>query len=136
MATVLRKKLAEGSTGKRKSERRNVDGDGVHGLQCACQSDRPADTGGSRRGMERPVVLAGKCESDLVRKRGRGNRKERRAWGRNVPQSEHGELSDEELEFVQAVDQYKRENQRPFPRLTELLAILKKLGWCKNANRN
>ncbi|HQL24196.1 MAG TPA: hypothetical protein PKY95_07235, partial [candidate division Zixibacteria bacterium] len=76
-------------------------------------------------GMERPVVLAEKCRASLVRKRGRGNRKER-------PEADSGLLDNDELEFVMAVDEFKRANKIMFPRLTDYLFILRKLGWKKN----
>jgi len=61
----------------------------------------------------------------LVRKRGRGNRKER-------PEADSGLLDNDELEFVMAVDEFKRANKIMFPRLTDYLFILRKLGWKKN----
>lgn len=61
---------------------------------------------------------------ELKRKRGRGNRSER-------PKADNGIFSDEESEFVMAVDKFKRLNQCPFPRLTDYLFILKQLGWRK-----
>lgn len=57
----------------------------------------------------------------LKRKRGPGNRSER-------PKADNGIFSDEETEFVMAVDEFKRENKCPFPRLTDYLFILKLLG--------
>lgn len=63
-------------------------------------------------------------EKKLYRKRGAGIR--------NVPDAEKGVMDADELEFVQAVDIFKRVNNKPFPRLTELLTILKTLGWQKN----
>jgi predicted O-methyltransferase YrrM len=38
----------------------------------------------------------------------------------------------DEEEFIKAVDKYKRENNRPFPTLHETLHILKTLGYTKN----
>ena len=38
---------------------------------------------------------------------------------------------DEELEFMRAVEAYKRQKGRPFPALSELLEILRALGWRK-----
>ena len=37
----------------------------------------------------------------------------------------------EEEEFLAAVERYKRQKRRPFPALTELLAVLRSLGWSK-----
>lgn len=41
--------------------------------------------------------------------------------------------SDDEVEFLRAVEAYRRENRRPFPSLRELLAVLKSLGYEKAA---
>lgn len=38
---------------------------------------------------------------------------------------------DDEVEFLKAVDAYRTLNRRRFPALTELLAILKSLGYGK-----
>ena len=37
------------------------------------------------------------------------------------------------LEFITAVDRYKRVNQRPFPSWSEVLEILKELGYQRSA---
>ena len=37
----------------------------------------------------------------------------------------------DELEFMQAVDEYKRVNGRMFPTCSELLEVVRKLGYCK-----
>ncbi len=64
--------------------------------------------------------------SDLDRRRGPGIRREedRRA-------AEEGEMTDEQFEFVMAVDTYKRANNRPFPTLTEILEVIQALGYRK-----
>lgn len=41
------------------------------------------------------------------------------------------EYSDDEREFLLAVEKYKRERKRPFPALSEVLAIARSLGWRK-----
>jgi hypothetical protein len=41
------------------------------------------------------------------------------------------EMSDEVVEFITAVDEYKREHGRPFPGLSELFEIIKALGYAK-----
>jgi len=60
----------------------------------------------------------------LNRRRGPGHRRaeERRA-------AEEGEMTDEQFEFLMAIDRYKKENQRPFPTWTEVLEVLKALGY-------
>lgn len=35
----------------------------------------------------------------------------------------------EELRFMRAVERYKRENNRPYPTFTEILEVLKGLGY-------
>jgi hypothetical protein len=42
-------------------------------------------------------------------------------------------MSDEQFEFVMAIDQYKRQNARPFPSWTEVLEVIKALGYRKVA---
>ena len=37
----------------------------------------------------------------------------------------------EELEFIQALDEYKRKHERPFPSWSEVLHVLKSLGYSK-----
>ena len=41
------------------------------------------------------------------------------------------EYGDEETEFMLAMDQYKRANRRPFPTWSEVLEVLKALGYRK-----
>lgn len=37
--------------------------------------------------------------------------------------------SAEVLEFVTAIDEFKRKNQKPFPSWSEVLGVLRSLGW-------
>jgi hypothetical protein len=37
----------------------------------------------------------------------------------------------DEVEFIMAMDRYKREKKRPFPTWSEVLAVLRGLGWKK-----
>jgi len=46
---------------------------------------------------------------------------------------EEGDLTLEEIEFVRAVDRYKRKFNRPFPTWSEILAIVKELGYTKDS---
>jgi hypothetical protein len=39
------------------------------------------------------------------------------------------EMPPEVLEFIQAIDEYKRVNRRPFPTWSEVLEIVKTLGY-------
>ena len=64
----------------------------------------------------------------LNRRRGPGRRRtdERKA-------AEEGQMSDEQFEFLMAIDEYKRRNARPFPTWTEVLEVIKALGYRKVA---
>lgn len=64
----------------------------------------------------------------LSRRRGPGKRRadERKS-------AEEGQMSDEQFEFLMAIDEYKRKNTRPFPTWTEVLEVIKALGYRKVA---
>jgi hypothetical protein len=61
--------------------------------------------------------------------------KERRQQGerrRQVdPTTCEKDYSDEEIIFMKAMDQYKRSNRRPFPTWSEVLEVLRSLGYRK-----
>jgi len=44
-------------------------------------------------------------------------------------------MSDELLDFVLAVDEYKRVNSRPFPTWSEVFEVIRHLGYRKVAER-
>ena len=44
------------------------------------------------------------------------------------------DYSDEEIIFMKAMDQYKRDNRRPFPTWSEVLEVLYSLGYRKVAD--
>ena len=64
----------------------------------------------------------------LDRRRGPGRRRsdDRKA-------AEEGHMSDEQFEFLIAIDQYKTQNKRPFPTWTEVFEVIKALGYRKVA---
>jgi len=67
----------------------------------------------------------------LERRRGPGRRRcdlRRKA--------EEGEMTDELLEFVLAIDEYKRINKRPFPTWSEVFEVIRYLGYRKVADRS
>ncbi len=68
--------------------------------------------------------------SGLERRRGPGRRRSdlRRA-------AEEGELTGELLEFVMAIDEYKRVNNKPFPSWSEVFEVIRFLGYRKVAPR-
>ena len=61
----------------------------------------------------------------------------RRGPGKRLPDerksAEQGQMSDEQFEFLKAIEQYKRQNNRQFPTWTEVLEVVKALGYQKVA---
>jgi hypothetical protein len=62
----------------------------------------------------------------LERRRGPGRRR-----SEDRKSAEEGNMSDEQFEFLMAIDDYKRLNDRPFPTWTEVLEVVKAIGYCK-----
>lgn len=60
----------------------------------------------------------------LERRRGPGIRRseERKS-------AEEGEMTDEQFTFLMAIDKYKRQNNKPFPTWTEVLEVVKAIGY-------
>lgn len=104
--------------------------------RCDCTGDRrqkEADTNNPdfverRSGHERRENVVDR-RLGLDRRRGPGRRRseERKA-------AEEGQMSDEQFEFVMAIDEYKRANARPFPTWTEVLDVIKALGYRRVAD--
>lgn len=65
----------------------------------------------------------------LDRRRGPGRRR-----SDDRKSAEEGQMSDEQFQFVMAIDEYKRANSRPFPTWTEVLDVIKALGYRKVAD--
>ncbi len=65
-------------------------------------------------------------DTGLERRRGPGRRRTDFAKS-----AEEGEMTPEQFLFIQAIDAYKKVNQRPFPTWTEVLEVLRKLGYRK-----
>jgi len=66
----------------------------------------------------------------MDRRRGPGRRR-----GEVRRAAEEGEITGELLEFIMAVDEYKRTNDRPFPSWSEVFEIVQYLGYRKVAPR-
>ena len=64
----------------------------------------------------------------LDRRRGPGRRR-----SDDRKSAEEGNMSDEQFEFLMAIDHYKRVNDRPFPTWTEILEVIKAIGYRKVA---
>ena len=109
-------------------------------VQCAdAASVRPTDSGtlaapsqdgerraGDRRAGDRRAVVDRRCGFDRRRGPGRRRSEDRRS-------AEEGEMTDEQLEFIMGINEYKAVNHRPFPTWTEVLDIIKALGYRKVA---
>ena len=68
--------------------------------------------------------------SGMDRRRGPGRRR-----GEVRRAAEEGEISGELLEFIMAIDEYKRINERPFPTWSEVFEIVQYLGYRKVAEQ-
>ena len=68
------------------------------------------------------------------RKEGQERRKPQGERRRQVdPTTCERDYNDDEIEFMKAMDQYKRDNRRPFPTWSEVLEVLMSLGYRKVA---
>jgi hypothetical protein len=80
--------------------------------------------GNERRKRQIPVALdrrSGKDRRDGERRR------------QIDPTTCERDYNTEEIEFMKAMDQYKRDNRRPFPTWSEVLEVLRALGYRKVA---
>jgi hypothetical protein len=67
-----------------------------------------------------------------VERRGGKDRRNQGERRRQVdPTTCEKDYSDEEIIFMKAMDQYKRANRRPFPTWSEVLEVLRSLGYRK-----
>ncbi|GAB4110236.1 MAG: hypothetical protein Kow00105_18980 [Phycisphaeraceae bacterium] len=64
----------------------------------------------------------------LERRRGPGRRR-----SDFMKAAEEGEMTQEQFLFIKAIDAYKRVNDKPFPTWTEVLEVIRKLGYRKTA---
>ena len=82
-------------------------------------------------GPERRTKAERRSDTGLERRRGPGRRlaDDRRC-------AEEGEMNTEQFEFVMAIETYKKVNHRLYPTWTEILEIVRQLGYRKIAHRN
>lgn len=78
-----------------------------------------------RQGERRDVVDR---RAGLDRRRGPGRR---RTESRKA--AEEGQMNEEQWEFLQAMNEYKRLNNSPFPTWSEVLDVMRALGYRKVA---
>lgn len=86
--------------------------------------------GGQESGSPTDRRATSERRGGLDRRRGPGRRRSdiRR-------QAEEGEITGDLLEFVMAMDEYKRQNNRPFPTWSEVFELIHYLGYRKVADR-
>lgn len=94
------------------------------------EQPRPENEGPERRKAPRERRAGMDRRSGLDRRRGPGRRR-----GEVRRAAEEGELSGALLEFVMAVDEYKRVNDRPYPTISEIFEIVQYLGYRKVGER-
>jgi hypothetical protein len=80
---------------------------------------------GDRRKRNIPVALE--------RRSGRDRREQGERRRQIDPTTCERDYTDEEIHFMKAMDQYKRDNRRPFPTWSEVLEVLRALGYRKVA---
>lgn len=88
------------------------------------QSERRGQSTDSTGQTDRRGVV--ERRSGMDRRRGPGRRR-----GEVRRAAEEGEIAGELLEFVMAIDEYKRINDRPFPSWSEVFEIIHFLGYRK-----
>jgi hypothetical protein len=98
-----------------------------HELPDVLVTDRRA---GDRRGKDRRQ----KSIPVAVERRSGQERRQQGERRRQVdPTTCERDYTDEEIVFMKAMDQYKRDNRRPFPTWSEVLEVLYALGYRKVA---
>lgn len=100
------------------------------GSRLSDASGMPEEYTGPDRRQSQPDRRAERVDrrSGMDRRRGPGRRR-----GEVRRAAEEGEISGELLEFILAIDEYKRINERPFPSWSEVFEIIHYLGYRKVA---
>jgi len=105
-------------TDRRTGERRHGAGRRREGPADYCGPERRREAERRRSPERRLGGIASRREED------------RKAFEERI---ENGELTLEEVEFVRAIDRYKRKYDRPFPSWSEVLLVIKQLGYTKDS---
>jgi hypothetical protein len=93
-----------------------------HSTHATAKGQRPAD----RRKRNIPVAMD---------RRGSPRRQDLPERRRQVdPTTCERDYDEEEIIFMKSMDQYKRDNRRPFPTWSEVLEVLRALGYRKVAD--
>jgi len=89
-------------------------------------SESRQDQERAERGPDRRKNVIDTRPNGLERRRGPGRRLSDFAKA-----AEEGEMNIEQFLFIQAIDAFKRANNKPFPSWTEVLEVIRKLGYRK-----
>ena len=89
-----------------------------------CVTDR---RGNDRRKKAVPVALERRASKDRRLEKG-----ERRQID---PTTCERDYNNDEIDFMKAMDQYKRDNRRPFPTWSEVLEVLRAMGYRRVADQ-
>ena len=84
--------------------------------------------GKDRRKRQIPVALE--------RRTGKERREQGERRRQIDPTTCERDYNDEEIGFMKAMDQYKRDNRRPFPTWSEVLEVLRALGYRRVAEQS
>lgn len=95
------------------------------------RSDRRASVVDRRSGIDRRDIPTDApkqkpVETNLERRRGPGRRR-----SDYLKSADEGELTQEQFMFVMAIDAFKRVNNKTFPSWTDVLEVIRKLGYRK-----
>ena len=86
----------------------------------------PDERRGQGPDRRKSVVDLRPTGTGLERRRGPGRRR-----SDFMKAAEEGEMTHEQFLFIKAIDAYKRVNDKPFPTWTEVLEVIRKLGYRK-----
>jgi hypothetical protein len=91
----------------------------------------------NRKGRERRLNERRKEPAAVATERRVGQRREKVNRRRQIdPTTCERDYTDDEVEFMHALDQYKRTSGRMFPTCSEVLEVLIALGYEKKSNRS
>jgi len=91
-----------------------------------CSKTRRQSVVDRRSGLNRRDVAPAQGSTNLERRRGPGRRRTD-----FMRAAEEGEMTQEQFMFVMAIDSFKRVNGLTFPTWTEVLEVIRKLGYRK-----
>jgi len=94
------------------------------------RSGKPSNYCGPERRGSRDRRVQRDRRSGFDRRRDLRRKEDQATFQKRI---EEGDLTLEEIEFVRAIDRYKQKFNRPFPTWSEVLAIVKELGYTKDS---